>query len=605
MDSDVPYEILILYASQTGRAQYVSEEISRELLKRDFSTEVLAMDDYDVTNLPNEKFVIFVAATTGQGDPPDNMKNFWRFLLIKDLPSDSLAGINFTVFGMGDSGYAKFNAVARRLYQRVLQLGAKEFHERGMGDDQHEFGYDTEFIPWLERLYESFKSHFSGKKYTIVETDQPPVPKYNFDLVEMTNGKSGKNDEVESLKYMKRNYCYNKNVISSKITVNKTLTAEDAVKEVRYIELELPEGSNLKYEPGDVAVLLPRNDPDMCKKLADRLGYKYDQYVKLSINPNQKSKKNPFPKEPIKISELFEYWLNLSEPPTRFFFRVLAYFTEDKLHKTKLREFGDNSSDGKIEYNNYCYREKRNVYEVLFDFDTVNIPLNYLLEGISLQKAREYSICTSQSQHPQHIGLTIAITQYFTPFKRQITGVCSQWLFNAPIGEIAPLWVHRGTLPYPNNVTIPAICVGPGTGVAPHLSFLEERVLALKEKTGYPVNTFLIFGNRNASKDFIHKDMMEKWDKDQQVKLLTAFSRDQEQKIYVYHKIKEHKKELADLMLNNKDSVRIFVCGNSKNMPKWVEETFVEILAEVIGVEQAKAFIQRMNNEKRYMVEAW
>jgi len=89
------------------------------------------------------------------------------------------------------------------------------------------------------------------------------------------------------------------------------------------------------------------------------------------------------------------------------------------------------------------------------------------------------------------------------------------------------------------------------------------------------------------------------------VKLLTAFSRDQEQKIYVYHKIREHKKELAGLMLNNKDSVRIFVCGNSKNMPKWVEETFVEILADEIGADQAKAFIQRMNNEKRYMVEAW
>lgn len=62
---------------------------------------------------------------------------------------------------------------------------------------------------------------------------------------------------------------------------------------------------------------------------------------------------------------------------------------------------------------------------------------------------------------------------------------------------------------------------------------------------------------------------------------------------------------MAGLILNNKDIVRIFVCGNSKNMPKWVEETFVEILAEEIGVEQAKAFIQRMNNEKRYMVEAW
>jgi len=87
--------------------------------------------------------------------------------------------------------------------------------------------------------------------------------------------------------------------------------------------------------------------------------------------------------------------------------------------------------------------------------------------------------------------------------------------------------------------------------------------------------------------------------------LITAFSRDQEQKIYVYHKIREHKKELASLMLNNKNSIRIFVCGNSKNMPKWVEETFLEILAEEIGVDEAKAFIQKMHAERRYVVEAW
>ena len=95
-------------------------------------------------------------------------------------------------------------------------------------------------------------------------------------------------------------------------------------------------------------------------------------------------------------------------PPTRYFFRILSYFTEDQLHKNKLREFGDNSSDGKIEYNNYCFKEKRNVYEILFDFGTVNLPLNYLLEAVSLQKPREYSISTSTLQNPHRV-----ISYYF------------------------------------------------------------------------------------------------------------------------------------------------------------------------------------------------
>ena len=115
--------------------------------------------------------------------------------------------------------------------------------------------------------------------------------------------------------------------------------------------------------------------------------------------------------------------------------------------------------------------------------------------------------------------MTIAITEYFTPFKRKITGICTQWLFNAPIGEVVPLWVRRGTLPYPQDLSIPVICVGPGTGVAPHLSFLEERGIHIEQKNinteQSEAKTCLIFGNRNKDKDYIHQDKMEKWDKDQ------------------------------------------------------------------------------------------
>jgi len=333
------------------------------------------------------------------------MRNFWKFLLIKELPSDSLANVQFSIFGLGDSGYSKFNATARRLYQRLLQLGAKEFHERGLGDDQHEFGYDTEFIPWLEKLIEKLKVHFPYKKYQVVESKDAPPAKFLVETVDIKERMehNDRGPEEASLKSMKRNYCYNRDAIASTIVVNQKLTAEDAVKEVRYIELEIPEQIKLKYVPGDVAIVMPRNDPETCKKLAERLGYNYDQYVKITTNPNQKGGISPFPTEPILVKDLLEYWLNVMGPPTRYFFRILSYFTEDKLHMSKLKEFGDNSSDGKIEYNNYCYKEKRNVYEILFDFGSVNLPLNYLLEAVSLQKPREYSISTSSLQRPQRV----------------------------------------------------------------------------------------------------------------------------------------------------------------------------------------------------------
>lgn len=130
---DSKHEILILYGSQTGTAKEMSETVARELIYREFSIKLFAMNDYDIRNLPNEKYIIFVVSTTGQGDPPDNMQKFWKFLLLKDIPKDALSQVNFTIFGLGDSGYQKFNAMARKLYQRLLQIGAKEFHEKGLG----------------------------------------------------------------------------------------------------------------------------------------------------------------------------------------------------------------------------------------------------------------------------------------------------------------------------------------------------------------------------------------------------------------------------------------------------------------------------------------
>ena len=80
------------------------------------------------------------------------MLKSWKFLLRKDLASKSLGKTNFTIFGLGDSAYSSFNAMARKLYQRLLQLGANEFHPRGLGDDQHDFGYEGEFDPWSKEM---------------------------------------------------------------------------------------------------------------------------------------------------------------------------------------------------------------------------------------------------------------------------------------------------------------------------------------------------------------------------------------------------------------------------------------------------------------------
>jgi sulfite reductase alpha subunit-like flavoprotein len=146
--------ILILYGTQTGCAREVAERIGREVKTRClFRSRVIGLDEYDATNLIKEPLIIFVVSTTGQGDTPDNMKSFWRFLLRKGLPLDALSHLSFVVFGLGDSSYVKFNFVGKRLFRRLVQLGGQPLLRRGDGDDQHPFGLDGELDPWLLELW--------------------------------------------------------------------------------------------------------------------------------------------------------------------------------------------------------------------------------------------------------------------------------------------------------------------------------------------------------------------------------------------------------------------------------------------------------------------
>ncbi|GLC34942.1 hypothetical protein PLESTM_000256800 [Pleodorina starrii] len=158
MPSGMNTSLLILYGSQTGNAQDVAERIGREARLRLFSHRVMSMDSYDVSRLPSEPLVVCVASTTGQGDPPDNMRRFWRFLLRKSLPPDSLAACRYAVFGLGDSGYVNFNVVAKKLDRRLEGLGARPLLERGLGDDQHPNGYEAALDPWLTRLWAAMRA---------------------------------------------------------------------------------------------------------------------------------------------------------------------------------------------------------------------------------------------------------------------------------------------------------------------------------------------------------------------------------------------------------------------------------------------------------------
>jgi sulfite reductase alpha subunit-like flavoprotein len=614
----------ILYGTQTGNAKYLAEEVGRECTRRHIMAKVSAMDDYDITQLPTEKIIVFIVATTGQGEPTATMKKSWKFLTRKDLPSDSLSNLNFTVFGLGDSSYEIFNAMARKLYQRLTQLGATWFHERALGDDQHDFGYEAEFDPWLNALWDNlFKLDPSLKHDDILPEDSLEACVYHVKLItvqdredlltpeekEFLSQNTDENGILNTMKYYNDPVDVKSGKLFGTMGVNKVITSdgvkESEDKETLHIELEFADQA-LSYNPGDVWCVIPRNNGKLIEEFLESQDLKSDDLLRISSNKEAVSSNVPSTFPPlISAAELFECWLDTLGVPNRYFFKAMARFTEDETRGEKLLLLSSKTSEGKNEYYRYCHREKRTHVEILHDFNTTKIPLNYLIQLIGAQKPREFSISCSQLVNPSSIHLTMGVLRYKTiGFKRLKEGICSSYLAALQESDSRQVlcYIKAGTFHIPTDLSVPIICVAAGTGVAPFRSIIQDRIARIKHeeaKVETP-NLVLFYGCRNDKDDDYYA---EEWEEmAAYLKVVKAYSRVTDSKIYVQHKIKENAELWQQLLVEQKGSV--FIAGQSKFMPKSVLKAFIEVLNLKEGVD-GEQYIKLMKKSGRYIVEAW
>ncbi|KAI1697103.1 FAD binding domain-containing protein [Ditylenchus destructor] len=244
--------LLILFGSETGTAQDAAETVWREARQRRVPARVMAFDDYDIQMLRQEIFVVFIVATSGQGELPTNMRQNWRRLLSKKLqPNSYLAKVNIAVMALGDSSYQKYNFAGKKVYRRLIQLGANAARELGLADDQHPLGVDGAFEPWKTDLWNGIEALKIFEDMTSDIDPNLPLPsKYLLGFeVEKSNSSMGSSAPSDFSPL---------HVLS-----NKRVTAEDHFQDTRLItfSLESPEDaeSRFKYKPGDVLNVYPYN----------------------------------------------------------------------------------------------------------------------------------------------------------------------------------------------------------------------------------------------------------------------------------------------------------------------------------------------------------
>ncbi|XP_048772680.2 NADPH-dependent diflavin oxidoreductase 1-like [Ostrea edulis] len=590
-------KILILYGSQTGTAQDVAEKFAREAKRRLLSTRVMALDDYNVVDLIHEEMVVFVCATTGQGDPPDNMRVFWRFIMRKNLPNNSLSKMKFAVMGLGDSSYQKFNFIAKKLFKRLLQLGAESLQSVGLADDQHDLGADAVIYPWMKSLWEHVLNLYplaAGQE--IISPDVKPPPRYR--VVQFgpdVNGVSPVSPPVSNgISQYNRNQPFPASLIS-----NQRVTADDHWQDVRLIRLGIQD-SGIKYTPGDVVMIQPENSEDSVEEFLSLM--KLNPCQRFTLHQNDPNiPLPPLLPQPCTVQHLVKHYLDINSVPRRSFFEFMALFSTDELEKEKLQEFC--TPEGQEELYSYCNRVKRSILEVLQDFPNTSSSLQfeYLFDVIPQLQPRAFSIASSQVVFPDEIQILMAVVEYKTRLQKPRRGVCSTWLSRLKVSDkpFVPVWVKKGTIRFPKDISTPVILIGPGTGVAPFRSFIQERS---KSKTRKNV---LFFGCRNHDKDFLCKEEWNEAVRNGCLELHTAFSRDQEDKVYVQH-VMLNKGPLLWKLLED-EAAWFYIAGNAKQMPDDVKSALHNIIQQHghMSSEEADSYIHRLEQTRRYQAETW
>lgn len=605
---------LVLYGTETGTAQDLALELSRTLTRLHFSVDIVGLDDAPYTALHEYTISVFVVATTGQGDFPDNARKFWTSLLRKKLGPETLRGVQYALVGLGDTSYLKFNWAARKLGKRLNQLGAEQVLEACEADEQGDEGIEGFFLEWAKGFKTRLLELWPLPDGTSAIPEDVAIPD-RWSLcraAEQENGFMGHERQANGTR--KQPSTQMANSFPAVLEVNDRATPSTHWQDVRFMRLRAK--ARCEYLPGDALAIMPANMPDDVDTLIKLMEWEDVADAPLKLISNAMPANRPsLGKAPLTLDEmehptlrdLLTKQLDINAIPRRSFFANIAKYTSDEMHKERLLEFTD--PQYLDEYFDYATRPRRGIIEVLQEFDSVQIPWQQCINVFPTLRPRQFSIASAyadSSEGDTVFELLIAIVKYKTVIKRIRQGVCTRYLAKLPVGtELQVALRTEGRVANRKDIATKAhVLIGAGTGIAPLRALVHEKVAQPSRSS----STVLVFGARNKDADYFFADEWAKFsDQSSGFKLITAFSRDQQSKIYVQDRIREHAETLARLMRD--ENTIVVVCGASGQMPKAVRQALTDVLAsqslDGLTQEDAEAYVSNMEKTGRLKQETW
>ena len=539
-----PLRVAVISASQTGNARKVAAELQQRLAAAGVNAVHAAAADYKPKNIAGEQLVLLVTSTQGEGEPPEEALSLYKLLSGKKAPK--LSGLKFAVLGLGDSSYPMFCGAGKSFDELLAKLGGERLLERQDCDLE----YKASAAAWLDKIVPLVGSLAAAPAAAATGT-----------------GNASASPAAAPAS------AYNKaNPFPATLLARQKITGRDSEKDVRHIEIDLS-GSGLQYRAGDALGVWFENDPAVVDEILAAVSLKGDE----PVNAGGQGKT-------VREALLHDWEIGLNTP------QFVQGYAEISGNPALMEAAADASA----------YAAANPIAGIVSQYPAA-LTAEQLAGLLRPLAPRLYSISSAPEEVGEEVHLTVGVLRYeHNGIPR--TGVASGFLGGRleEEGSVRVFVEENPRFRLPENPDTPVIMIGAGTGVAPFRAFMQQRAA-----NGDSGKNWLIFGNQHFTQDFLYQTEWQGWAKDGLLnKYDFAWSRDQEEKIYVQHKIRE---EAAELWQWLQQGAHIYVCGDASRMAKDVEQALLDTIAEQGGLsaDDADEYLDNLRQEGRYQRDVY